>query len=113
MPVFVTVGILQVNDMIVREGPKISANASLGVVRYRFGRFEVADGRNPDVQHPVDRRQKAKPRSVRADARCGAVWVSEKDLARNHRYLFEVFRCAWLLVHSRSLLSWFCRGFWT
>jgi len=52
-PILVPVLVLQVENVPVRVGPEVHANAAVFVVRDGLGGREVAGGTHPDVQHAV------------------------------------------------------------
>ena len=85
VPVLVAALVLQVEDVRVVEGPEVDADAAAGVLGDRLGGRQVADRRDPDVQHAVDRRQPGEAGAVGADGDRGALGVAEQQLAREQR----------------------------
>jgi len=67
LPVLVSSEVLQIDDVLVRVGPEIAANAAqlVGGDRDRLGR--VVGRRCPNVHHAVARRQEADPPPVGTD----------------------------------------------
>ncbi len=85
--VAVTVRILQIENVLVRVGPLVHADAVVAILGHGAGQVGIAQRRDPDVQHTVERRQEAERHPVRADARVGPGRVGEQHIARNERDL--------------------------
>ena len=85
VPVLVAVLVLHVEDVVVRERPAIGADAALLVLGDGLGLREIADGRDPDVEHAVDAREIGDALAVGAQHRHRAIGVREQRAPREER----------------------------
>ena len=83
MPVLVALRVLYVEQVSWVVRPDVELDAALGVGSNRAGGVWIGRGRDPDVQHAVQRRQKADARPVAADPHLLALRIAEQRFSRN------------------------------
>jgi len=83
LPILVASLVLQVEDVVTVRGPGVDADAAIRVVGDHACGGRFAQRGDPDVLHPIDRRQEADRRAVRADPPTKALGVAKQRLTRD------------------------------
>ena len=83
MPVFDSVLVLRVEDVLPVESPSVIAYPLIGVIGHRPCTGRILNGAGPNVEDSVHRCQKTEPVAVRADAGLGPLRIAEQDVTRD------------------------------
>ena len=86
LPVLVAALLAEVNDVPVVVHPRQPrAEAAVRYARERPGFRDVAQRRDPEVQHAVERSEEREARAIRADPRPALVGIAEQHPAWDER----------------------------
>lgn len=82
-PVFITIAILQVEDMLVGVGPAVGPDATIGVIGNRLCILRRVCRAHPDVQDAIFGGQKAQAGAIWAESGADSVRIAKEGISGN------------------------------